>query len=101
MSDTNVVLPAPVLPMTAVVAPRAAVKLMPDSTGAAAPGKANETSRNSISPWDGVSVIGASGGTTDDAVSRTSTMRSAHTAARGIIISMNVPMSTDMRICAR
>ena len=38
MSESSVVLPAPVLPMIAVVSPRRAVNVMPDSTGAAAPG---------------------------------------------------------------
>ena len=37
----------------------------------------------------------------DDRVSSTSTMRSAHTAARGIIIAMKVAIMTAMRICSR
>ena len=39
--------------------------------------------------------------TTDDDVSSTSTMRSAHTAARGHSDAMNDAMSTDIRIWAR
>ena len=41
------------------------------------------------------------GGTTDDSVRRTSSIRSAETAARGAISSRNVAISTDMRICTR
>ena len=41
------------------------------------------------------------GGTTDESVSSTSAIRSAHTADLGIIISMNVPIITDIRICMR
>ncbi len=41
------------------------------------------------------------GGTTVEAVSRTSAMRPADTVARGIIIDMNVAIITDMRICMR
>ena len=39
--------------------------------------------------------------TTDDGVSITSMIRSAHTAARGTITSMNVAIITDIRIWAR
>jgi hypothetical protein len=46
-------------------------------------------------------VTGSAGGTTDDSVSRTSVMRSAQTAARGTIISMNIAIITDMTICIR
>ncbi len=47
-----------------------------------------------------VGVTGAAG-RTDDAVSSTSTIRSAHTAARGIIIAMKVAIMTAIRICIR
>ena len=46
-------------------------------------------------------VTGAAGGCTDPRVSTTSMMRSAHTAARGIMIAMNVAIMTAMRICRR
>ena len=46
-------------------------------------------------------VTGSAGGATDDSVSRTSMIRSALTAERGIIISMNVAIMTDIRICIR
>ena len=46
-------------------------------------------------------VTGSAGGTTDDSVSSTSVMRSAQTAARGTIISMNIAIITDMTICIR
>ena len=41
------------------------------------------------------------GGTTDEDVSRTSAIRSAHTAARGIITARNVAIMTETRICIR
>ncbi|GMA89382.1 hypothetical protein GCM10025868_46320 [Angustibacter aerolatus] len=44
---------------------------------------------------------GTAGGTTDDAVPSTSSMRSAQTAARGTITSTNVAIITDIRICSR
>ena len=47
------------------------------------------------------SVTGSAGGTTEESVSSTSTIRSAHTAARGIIIIMKVAIITDIRICIR
>ena len=39
--------------------------------------------------------------TTDEGVSSTAWIRSAHTAARGTITAMNVAIMIDMRICAR
>ncbi len=100
-SDSSVVLPAPVLPMIAVVSPAPARNEMSRSTGAAAPGYWNATSRSSTSAWVSSSVTGRCGGTTDDSVSSTSTIRSAQTAARGTIISMKVAIMTDIRICIR
>ena len=44
---------------------------------------------------------GSSGGVTDVRVSRTSVIRSPQTEARGTIISMNVAIITDIRICIR
>ena len=52
-------------------------------------------------PCSVTSVTGSAGGTTLLSVSSTSTMRSAHTAARGIIIIMKVPIITLMMICMR
>ena len=46
-------------------------------------------------------VTGSAGGTTEVSVSSTSAIRSAHTDARGIMISMNVAIITDIRICIR
>ena len=46
-------------------------------------------------------MTGSAGGTTDDSVSSTSAIRSAHTEARGTIISMKVAIITDIRICTR
>ena len=51
-------------------------------------------------PRSVTSVTGDSGGRTDDSVSSTSTTRSAATDARGIIDSMNVTITTDIRICS-
>ena len=44
---------------------------------------------------------GSAGGTTLGSVSSTSWMRSADTDARGIIDTMNVAITTDIRICTR
>ena len=74
---------------------------MSDSTGAAAPGYWNVAARNSTSPRPVTVVTGSAGGVTDDSVASTSSMRSAHTAARGTIISMKVAIMTDIRICIR
>ena len=52
-------------------------------------------------PCSGTSVTGSAGGTTDDCVSSTSTMRSAATAARGSIDTMNVAITTAIRIWMR
>ena len=46
-------------------------------------------------------MTGSAGGTTDVSVSSTSPMRSAHTEARGTMISMKVAIITDIRICMR
>jgi hypothetical protein len=99
--ETRVVLPAPVLPMIAVVRPASARKVMLRSTGSAAPGYWNCTLRISRSARRWTAVTGRVGGTTDDDVSSTSPIRSAHTAARGTMISMKVAIMTDMRICIR
>jgi len=40
-------------------------------------------------------------GTTEEWVSSTSAIRSAHTAERGTCISMKVAIITDIRICIR
>ena len=87
--------------MTAVVVPGPARKEMSRSTGAAAPGYWKVTSRSSSSARDRHSVTGAAGGATDDSVPSTSWIRSAHTAARGTMMSMKVAIITDIRICNR
>ena len=46
-------------------------------------------------------MTGADGATTDDSVSSTSWIRSAHTVARGTSTAMNVAIITASRICAR
>ena len=46
-------------------------------------------------------MTGSAAGTTDDAVSSTSWMRSADTAARGTSTAMNVAIITAIRICVR
>ncbi len=46
-------------------------------------------------------MTGSVGGTTDDSVSSTSPIRSAHTDARGTITSMKVAIITDIRIWTR
>ncbi len=46
-------------------------------------------------------LCGESGGSTAGSVSSTSTIRSAQTSARGIIMNMNVAIITDIRICSR
>ena len=46
-------------------------------------------------------MTGSAGWTTEVSVSSTSRIRSAQTAARGTIISMNVAIITDIRICTR
>ncbi len=50
---------------------------------------------------EATSVTAAAGGAIEESVSRTSAMRSALTEARGTIISMKVPIITDIRICIR
>jgi hypothetical protein len=101
MSDSKVVLPAPVLPMIAVTCPGRATKEMSDKTGASAPGYWKDACRSSTVPRVVVVVTGSRGGTTEDSVSSTSVSRSAHTAARGTRISMKVAIRMDMRICIR
>ena len=48
-----------------------------------------------------LTITGFAAARMDDSVSRTSAMRSAHTDARGTIISMNVAIITDIRIRIR
>jgi hypothetical protein len=52
-------------------------------------------------PCDVTSSTASGEITTDDSVSSTSTIRSAQTAARGIIAAMKLAIITDIRICAR
>ena len=76
---------------------------MSHSTGARR-ARVLEASRRAIRPCRASAAEhGAArfGGTTDESVSSTSLIRSAQTAARGTIISMNVAIITDIRICTR
>jgi len=100
-SPSNVVLPAPVLPMIAVVVPGAAVNVTSCSTGASAPGYVNPAPRSSSAPVGSLGVTGSAGGATDDSVSSTSMIRSAHTAARGAMIATNMPIITEMRMSVK
>ena len=102
MRLTIVVLPAPVLPMIAVVSPGADSErdvVEHRMTGAGVGERDVDGTRSC--PARSTSVTGDSGGRTDDSVSSTSTTRSAATDARGIIDSMNVTITTDIRICSR
>ena len=52
-------------------------------------------------PVSSAGATGAAGGAISGVVSSTSTIRSAHTAARGIMIDMNDAIITPRRICIR
>ncbi len=85
---TSVVLPAPVLPMIAVGLARRGGKEMSVSTGCVGARVAgSRTSRNSSCAAPGDSGTGRAGGTTEDVGVEHLLMRSAQTAARGIMIS--------------
>ena len=87
-------LPEPVLPMMAVVRPGVTRNEMPDKTGLVAPGYVKPTPSKSTVPRSITAVIGNVGGMTDESVLSTSVIRSAATAARGIIDTMNVSITT-------
>ncbi len=87
--------------MTAVVSPGRATRSTFRSTGSSAPGYRNSAPRTSRCPCRRSSVTGATGGTTLDSVPRTSSMRSAHTSARGTIMNMKVAIITAITICMR
>lgn len=96
---SSVVLPEPVDPTTAVVVPGRTSKVMSDNTFSSAPGYRNCAASNSTEAGSPVKPAGVLDGTTDVSVSRTSQMRSAHTAARGAIIARNDAIITDIMIC--
>ncbi len=102
ISDISVVLPAPVLPMIAVVCPGWAASEMPERTGAGRTrvGEA-DVDQLELAPQGDLAARATTAGTTEESVSSTSPIRSAQTAARGIMIAMNVAIITDMRICIR
>ena len=100
-SESNVVLPAPVLPMIAVVFPGDAVKLMSRSTGSAAPGYWKPACSKTSSPRPTKFLIGVTGGRTEDSVPSTSVIRSAQTVARGTMIITKVAIMTENRIWIR
>ena len=102
MRLTSVDLPAPVLPTIAVVWPGAVENETPrEHRVLGARDSGSPTSSNSSAPWVATSRTGSVGGTTLGSVSSTSWMRSADTDARGIIETMKVAITTDMRICTR
>ena len=94
-------MPDPVLPTTAVVSPGRTVNETPVTTDSSAPGYLNPTPSKHSAPVPTSSVTGASGSATVVGVSSTSWMRSAHTAARGTSTTMNVTISSAMRIWIR
>src|SRR5690606_4757230 len=96
--ETSVVLPAPVEPMIATVSPGSARNEMPERIGCSAPGYVNDTSSNTTDPGPGMSVTGRSGGVTVVSLLSTSEIRSAETAARGIMIAMKLAIMTPPRI---
>ena len=59
------------------------------------------TSRISTEPGEGKAVVAPAGAVIVGGVARTSLMRSAQTAARGIMMVMNEAMTMPMRICRR
>ncbi len=92
-------MPEPVPPITAVVLPGSARNVTSRRTGASAPGYANAALRNSRVTGVARVRTGRAGVGSDDSVSSTSRIRSAHTAARGAIIATNDVIITAMRIC--
>ena len=102
ISDSSVVLPAPVLPMIAVVWPgwRGKRDAREHGTGRTGVGEP-DVDQLELTPQGDLAARAPTGGTTEDSVSSTSPIRSAQTAARGIMIAMNVAIITDMRICIR
>ncbi|HWU63611.1 MAG TPA: PRC-barrel domain-containing protein [Ensifer sp.] len=83
-----------------------ALNARPDYTKPEVPapknGSAGTTSGTAPAGTSGATgTTGAAGGTTELCVFSTSPMRSAHTAARGIMMLMNVVIITATRICIR
>ena len=103
ISEISVVLPAPVEPMIAVVWPGRAVKVDVAQHGSLRAG-VGELGVVERPPWTAVGQgwsPARAGGTTEDSVSSTSSIRSAQTAARGASISKKVAIITDIRIWIR
>ena len=95
-------MPLPVLPMIAVISPGLAARLIPRSTGAAAPGITElHIGQLEIARVPRRCAPGWPAGRRSGSVSRTSTMRSAQASARGTIRNMNVAIMTEIRICIR
>ena len=98
---TSVVLPEPVLPITAVTSPGLATRSTPRSTGSSAPGYRNSTPSRRSRP--------SSPSTRDRrgwrhhrrSVSSTSSMRSAHASARGNMTNMKVAIITAINTWTR
>ena len=100
-SRTTVDLPDAVEPTIAVVVPGWTVKLTSARTRASASGYTKVTSRISTVPGAGKVSTASEEEVMVGGVASTSLMRSAHTAARGIMIVMKLAMTMPMRICMR
>ena len=82
ISDSSVLFPLAVGPITATVSPGSATKDTPERTSLSVPGYLNVTSRNSTRPRASVAT-GASGSRTDGTWSMTSQMRLLETMNLG------------------
>ena len=99
ISETSVVLPAPVEPTIATVSPRSARNEMSVEHGVlgAGVGELDALELQRAEPRAN-SVTGCSGRASVDSLASTSLMRSAETAARGIMIVVKAAMSTPPRM---
>ena len=96
------VLPAPVLPMTAVVWPAQRGERHPLQHRLVGPRVAEaDVAQLERAAVPAGTAIGRSGAATDGRVSSTSTMRSAHTAARGAIRATNIAIITAMSMSVK
>ena len=96
------VLPEPVLPMIAVVCPaRAASEMSAEHRRLGARVVEPDVAQLERAAVGQLGDRRRRARTTDDGVSSTSSMRSAHTAARGTMTATNVAIITAMRIWTR
>ena len=93
--------PEPVLPMIASVSPASTRNEMSVRTAFSAPANEKEALRSSSDAGRGSDVTGSAATTTDESVCNTCAMRTAHTDARGAMLSTKVPIITAMRIWIR